>query len=144
MATSTAPESAAGKVNIFFWVVAQPVPGLHGRFFGDSSAAGVPVITPSRSDAAAPEEPGSSSSAAEGSNAAESSSQAAARAADAAAEEGEKVAGSGGLPRSFDGCLGDVVELDLDIVSALPQPLECSRVVLVVSIMQARRAHSQA
>lgn len=122
---------------------AQPVPGLHGRFFGDSSAEGVPVITPSRGAsspgrtdaAAAPEEPASSSSAG-------SSGQAAAgeTAAAAAEDGGEAVAGGGQLPRSFDGCLGDIAELDLDIMSALPQPLECSRVVLVVSVMQVRRA----
>jgi hypothetical protein len=40
--------------------------------------------------------------------------------------------------RGFEGCLGDVVEIELDIVSSLPARLDVTHLTLVLSIMQVR------
>lgn len=55
------------------------------------------------------------------------------------AQPGEP-AGSGGHDawRGYDGCLGDVTDLEMEVASSLPAPLEVTNLTVVFSIMQVR------
>ena len=59
------------------------------------------------------------------------------------AQPGE-AAGSGGHDawRGYDGCLGDVTDLEMEVVSSLPNPLEVTKLTVVFSIMQVRAQQS--
>ena len=108
----------------------QPVPGRFGRFFGDSSSPGVPVITPSR---AAPTHPAGLPPDPPQPTGHQPPEEA------AAADLPEGRPEEAPLLRGFDGCLGDVADVWVDVVSNLPEPLEAEQILLVISVMQVWR-----
>lgn len=89
----------------------QPVQAQFGRFFGESASPGVPVIVPSRARQPNP--------------------------AEAAADSAES---GNDAWRGYDGCLGDVTDLEMTIVSSLPAPLDITDLTVVLSIMQVGNA----
>lgn len=138
----------------------QPVQGEYARFFGQSSSPGVPVLAQSvRRSAQQPPEAEASST----SNVAPQHSSAAASLPDrpsiAAADGGGKPATEGtlgeqradreaGLSKAperlpsaalhFEGCLGDVLSVHVDVVSILPRAVPLQQATLVMAIMQVR------
>ena len=142
----------------------QPVQGEYARFFGQSSSPGEPVLAmsrgcsgqpstedPSNMDMDAPQQPSASAS------------SAAADASSAAPSRGKRPSADGTLGQQradresgdllsheqlpsaamhFEGCLGDVLCIHLDLISILPQAVPLQQVTLVIAIMQVGRHHS--
>ena len=137
----------------------QPVQGEYARFFGQSSSPGVPVLAQSVGRSAKPSEAEASST----SNVAPRHSSAAAALPDrpsmASVDGGGKPAAEGMLGEQradretgtskaperlpsaalhFEGCLGDLLSVHVDVVSILPGAVPLQQATLVVAIMQVR------
>ena len=138
----------------------QPVQGEYSRFFGQSSSPGVPVLAQSVGRSA--QQPSEAEASSTSSVAPQHSSAAAAlpdRPSMASGYGGGKPATEGmlgeqradreaGLSKAperlpsaalhFEGCLGDMLSVHVDVVSILPGAVPLQQVTLVVAIMQVR------
>ena len=140
------------------YVLVQPVQGEYARFFGQSSSPGDPVLAMSRGCSGEPsvEDPSSMGM--------DAPQQPSALASSAAADVSRTDPGRGKRPSAdgtlgqqradresrdlppheqlpsaamhFEGCLGDVLCVHLDVISILPQAVPLQQVTLVIAIMQ--------
>ncbi len=139
----------------------QPVQGEYARFFGQSSSPGEPVLAMSRRcseqppaedqshmDIDAPKQP-SAPATSDAGNASSAASGTRTRPGAEGTPGQQRADGGGGeiplqgqLPSAalhFEGCLGDVLCVHLDLVSILPQAVPLQQITLVIAIMQVNR-----